>query len=36
MVDNETVREVISVELGELLEKRFNNHLEQHMKKNLK
>ena len=36
MVDNETVREVIGVELGELLEKRFNNHLEQHLKKNLK
>ena len=36
MVDNETVREVIGVELGDLLEKRFNNHLEQHMKKNLK
>ena len=36
MVDNETVREVIGVELGDLLEKRFNNHLNQHMKKNLK
>lgn len=36
MVDNETVRETIGVELGDLLEKRFNNHLEQHMKKNLK
>ena len=36
MVDNETVREVIDIELGELLEKRFNNHLNQHMKKNLK
>ena len=36
MVDNETVRETIGVELGDLLEKRFNNHLEQHMRKNLK
>lgn len=36
MVDNETVREVIGIELGDLLEKRFNNHLNQHMKKNLK
>jgi hypothetical protein len=36
MVDNETVREVIGKDLGELLEKRFNNHLEQHLKKNLK
>ena len=36
MVDNEAVREVIGVELGDLLEKRFNNHLNQHMKKNLK
>ena len=36
MVDNETVREVIGVELGDLLEKRFNNHLTQHLKRNLK
>ena len=36
MVDNETVREVIGVELGDLLDKRFNNHLNQHLKKNLK
>lgn len=36
MVDNETVRETIGVELGDLLEKRFNNHLNQHLKKNLK
>lgn len=36
MVDNEAVREVIGVELGDLLEKRFNNHLNQHLKKNLK
>lgn len=36
MVDNETVREVIGVELGDLLDKRFNNHLKQHLNKNLK
>ena len=36
MVDNKDVREIIGVELGDLLEKRFNNHLKQHMKKNLK
>ena len=36
MVDNKDVREIIGVELGDLLEKRFNNHLNQHMKKNLK
>lgn len=36
MVDNETVREVIGVELGDLLDKRFNNHLNQHLKRNLK
>ena len=36
MVDNKDVREIIGVELGDLLEKRFNNHLNQHLKKNLK
>lgn len=36
MVDNETVREVIGTELGDLLDKRFNNHLKQHMNRNLK
>ena len=36
MVDNKDVREVIGVELGDLLEKRFNNHLDQYIKKNLK
>ena len=36
MVDNENVREIIGVELGDLLDKRFNNHLNQHLKKNLK
>lgn len=33
MVDNTDVREVISAELGELLEKRFNHHLDRHLKK---
>ena len=36
MVDNETVREVIGEKLGDLLEKRYNNHLKQHLNKNLK
>ena len=36
MVDNETVREEIGVKLGDLLEKRYNNHLKQHLNKNLK
>lgn len=36
MVDNETVRETIGVELGDLLDKRFNNHLKQHLNRNLK
>ena len=36
MVDNETVRKEIGVKLGDLLEKRYNNHLKQHINKNLK
>ena len=36
MVDNETVREEIGEKLGDLLDKRFNNNLKQHMNKNLK
>lgn len=36
MVDNKTVRETIGVELGDLLDKRFNNHLKQHMNRTLK
>lgn len=36
MVDNADVREVIGAELGELLQKRFDNHLNQYMKKALK
>ena len=36
MVDNETVRETIGVELGDLLDKRFKNHFNQHLKRNLK
>ena len=36
MVDNETVRELMREELGDLLKKRFDNNLKQHLKKNLK
>lgn len=36
MVDNKDVREVISAELGDLVAKRFDNHLKQHMNRNLK
>ena len=36
MVDNEMVREIIGEKLGDLLQKRFDNHLKQHMKRNLK
>lgn len=36
MVDNKDVREVIGQELGDLLYKRFNNHMHQHLTKNLK
>lgn len=36
MVDNKIVRETIGVELGDLLEKRFNNHLNQHLNRTLK
>ncbi len=36
MVDNETVREVIGTELSDLLDKRFNNHLKQHMNRTLR
>ncbi len=36
MVDNKDVREVIDQELGDLYYKRFNNHMHQHLMKNLK
>lgn len=36
MVDNDTVRETIGVELGDLLDKRFQNHLKQHRNRTLK
>lgn len=36
MVDDENVREIMGDKLSEMLEKRFNNHLNQHLKKNLK
>ncbi len=36
MVDNTDVREVIGAELGELLEKRFNYHLNRHLDKVVK
>lgn len=36
MVDNETVREVMGEKLGDMLQKRFNHNLDQHMKRNLR
>lgn len=36
MVDNDTVREIMGEKLSEMLGKRFNNHLTQHIKRNLK
>lgn len=36
MVDNPNVREVIGENLGELLQKRFDHHLEQHLRRNLR
>ena len=36
MVDNETVRELMGEKLGDMLQKRYNHNLDQHIKRNLK